>query len=258
MPSKRPNLQGLSLEPPEKAVSITDTLTLVVKGDGGAEVRVKASGITSASPVTAEATQLGDTSALQDKIVFEDLQVRHVLGKGSQGNVKLVRHRLTNHTYALKYILLDRGAEDVREALESELRQVRAVRHKNIVTSYEAYFREGRLYIVLEYMDAGSMMDVLKRRSNHFTEEMLAYVARELLYGVEHLHSLKMIHRDIKPVNVLANSRGEVKIADFGVAKKLSEGGEWTMSSQGSLIYMSPERVKGELYSMSSTYECGV
>ncbi|AAZ13359.1 protein kinase, putative [Trypanosoma equiperdum] len=253
MPPKRPKLESLCLTPSEKAVSITDTLTLVVKGDGGAEVRVKASGIASASPATSEAADVKlDPCVEVDKIKFEDLQTRHVLGKGSQGKVKLVRHRPTGKTYALKYIHLDGDTDNMREALESELRQVRAVRHRNVVTSYEAYFREGRLYIVLEYMDAGSMADILKRRSNHFTEEMLAYVARELLYGVEHLHSLKMIHRDIKPVNVLANSYGEVKIADFGVAKKLSDGGEGTMSAQGSVIYMSPERINGELYSFSS------
>ncbi|KAG8348187.1 Protein tyrosine kinase Protein kinase domain [Trypanosoma vivax] len=254
MPSKRPNLVNLQLNTSEKAVSITDTMTLVVKGDGGVEVRVKDSGIASSTAATADVGEYKSENSVtvNEKIRFEDLQTSRVLGKGSQGKVKLVRHVTTGKTYALKYIQFDGDTEDMREAIGSELRQVTALKHKNLVTSHEAYFREGRLYIVLEYMDAGSMADVLKRRSDGFSEEMLAYVARELLRGLEHLHSLKMIHRDIKPVNVLANSSGEVKIADFGVAKKLSDGDVGTVSTQGSVIYMSPERISGDVYSFRS------
>nr|CCC49940.1 putative protein kinase, fragment [Trypanosoma vivax Y486] len=295
MPSKRPNLVNLQLNTSEKAVSITDTMTLVVKGDGGVEVRVKDSGIASSTAATADVGEYKSENSVtvNEKIRFEDLQTSRVLGKGSQGKVKLVRHVTTGKTYALKYIQFDGDTEDMREAIGSELRQVTALKHKNLVTSHEAYFREGRLYIVLEYMDAGSMADVLKRRSDGFSEEMLAYVARELLRGLEHLHSLKMIHRDIKPVNVLANSSGEVKIADFGVAKKLSDGDVGTRSSHqyadaphlarfltigldpwrsdhtchwrkgrmssmllgllcGHAIYMSPERISGDVYSFRS------
>ncbi|KEG11326.1 protein kinase [Trypanosoma grayi] len=254
MAPKRPKLERLHLAPPERAVSITDTLTLVVKGDCGVELRVKESGIASGPTIPAQAAdqENGMTDLDMDKIRFEDLRTCQELGKGSQGKVKLVRHRPTGKKYALKYIQLEGDTDDMRQALESELRQVKALMHKNIVTSHEAFFKEGRLYIVLEYMDAGSMADVLRRHPSCFNEEMLAYVARELLKGLEHLHASKMIHRDIKPVNVLANSGGEVKIADFGVAKKFSGGDVETLSSQGSVIYMSPERIKAQPYSFSS------
>ncbi|ESL07378.1 protein kinase [Trypanosoma rangeli SC58] len=254
MPPKRPVLEHLKIDPPEKTVSITDTLTLVVKGDGGLEMRVKESCIASGPTFPARAAEKKDNTkdVAAEKIRFEDLRTCQELGKGSQGRVRLALHLSSKKKYAVKYIRLEEDTDSMRQALESELRQVKSLMHKNLVTSHEAFFRDGRVYIVLEYMDAGSIADVLKRHSNNFKEVMLAYVARELLQGLEHLHASKVIHRDIKPVNVLANSKGEVKIADFGVAKRFSGGDVETLSAQGSIIYMSPERIQGQPYSFNS------
>ncbi|EPY20650.1 protein kinase [Strigomonas culicis] len=250
MPPKRPQLEQLHIVPQDKAVSITDTMTLVVKGEGDVEMRVKQNGIVhtpqSATPV--DNTKI----SVMNQIRFEDLRIGQELGKGSQGKVRVVQHKVTGEKFALKYIAFSEDSDDMRLALESELRQVAAVKHKNIVSSYEAFFREGRLYIVLEYMNAGTMNDVIKRHPEGVSEEMLAYIARELFQGLEYLHSLKMIHRDIKPANVLANTKGEVKISDFGVAKTFSGGELQTLSAQGSIPYMSPERIQSIPYSFNS------
>ncbi|EPY36248.1 protein kinase [Angomonas deanei] len=101
-------------------------------------------------------------------------------------------------------------------------------------------------------MNAGTMNDVIKRHPENADEPTLAYIARELFQGLEYLHGLKMIHRDIKPANVLANTKGEVKISDFGVAKTFSGGDLQTLSAQGSIPYMSPERIQSQPYSFSS------
>eukprot|EP01084_Bolivina_argentea_P220730 374030_1 len=97
------------------------------------------------------------------------------------------------------------------------------------------------------------MNDVIRRCGGGLPEEMLAFVARELLLGLEHLHNCKVVHRDIKPANVLANSKGAVKIADFGVAKTFSEQQQdmKTASAMGSTPYMSPERIQSLPYSFS-------
>lgn len=250
MPPKRPEALGqIQVSRPENPVSITDTLTLVVKGEGGMEMRVKESGIDQRQKDAPAPVQ---NSVMSDKLKFEDLRIGHELGKGSQGKVRVVQHRVTNEKYALKYIAFESDSDDMRLALESELRHVAAVKHKNVVSSYEAFFRDGRLYIVLEYMNAGTMKDIIQKHPKQFSEPVLAYIARELFQGLAYLHSLKMIHRDIKPANVLANSRGEVKISDFGVAKTFSGGDLQTLSSQGSIPYMSPERIKSNPYSFNS------
>lgn len=251
MPPKRPKPLELHVSPEEKAVSITDTMTLVVKGEGGIEMRVKQNGIAQGPCVETPVDQ-PRSDAVLNKLKFEDLRIGSELGHGSQGKVRVVQHKITGEKYALKYLAFDGDSEDMRLALESELRQVAEVKHKNIVSSYEAFFRDGRLYIVLEYMDAGTMTDVIKRHPCDFSEEMLAYISRELFTGLEFIHSLKMVHRDIKPANVLANTKGEVKISDFGVAKKFSGSDLQTLSAQGSVPYMSPERIQSKPYSFDS------
>eukprot|EP00796_Vickermania_ingenoplastis_P003900 gene3900-2769_t len=256
MPPKRPEPLGrIAVDPKKEAVSITDTLTLVVKGEGGLEMRVKESGIdqrhTTAPAVPSPAA---DGGSISNKLKFDDLRIGGELGKGSQGKVRVVQHRVTNEKFALKYISFESNSDDIILPLSAELRRVAAVKHQNLVSSYEAFFREGRLYIVLEYMNAGTMKDIIQRHPKQFTEPILAYIARELFQGLAYLHSLKIIHRDIKPANVLANSRGEVKISDFGVAKTFVGGDLKTLSSQGSVPYMSPERIKSEPYS----FDCDV
>lgn len=250
MPPKRPGSLGpIQVAEANNAVSITDTLTLVIKGEGGMEMRVKESGIDQPSKdVPAPKKEV----EVPNRLKFEDLRIGHELGKGSQGKVRVVQHRVTSQKFAMKYIPFESDTDDYRLALESELRQVVAVKHKNVVSSYEAFFRDGRLFVVLEYMNAGTMKDIIQKHQRDFSEPILAYIARELFQGLAYLHSLKMIHRDIKPANVLANSKGEVKISDFGVAKTFSGGDLQTLSSQGSIPYMSPERIRSNPYSFNS------
>lgn len=250
MPPKRPTLAPLQQEPPApQAVSITNTMTLVVRGANGEEIRVKEGGI---APVGAAATPPTSSDApVMNALRFDDLKIGQEIGRGAQGKVRVVQHKVTGTLYALKYLTFTGDIEQMRLALQSELRQVEALKHANIVSSYEAFFRDSKLYIVLEYMNAGTMTDVVRRHPLTFTEEKVAFVARELLNGIHHLHRSNIVHRDLKPANVLANSRGEVKIADFGVATKLSSDSQQTLSSQGSVPYMSPERVKSLPYSFS-------
>ncbi|CCW65904.1 unnamed protein product [Phytomonas sp. Hart1] len=252
MPLKRPRaLKQLQVTRENQSVSITDTMTLVVKGEGGVEMRVKQTGIAQSVPSTTTMDQ-PKSDAIMNKLRFEDLHIGNELGRGSQGKVRIVQHKISSEKYALKSIVFESDSDYTRLALESELRQVAAVKHKNIVSSYEAFFRDGRLYIALEYMNAGTMNDIIKLYPEGLTEEMLAYIARELFQGLEYLHSLKIVHRDIKPANVLVNNKGEVKISDFGVAKTFSGADLQTFSSQGSIPYMSPERIKSQSYSFDS------
>ncbi|KAK7198927.1 mitogen-activated protein kinase [Novymonas esmeraldas] len=252
MPPKRPQaLEQLHVVPQDRAVSITDTMTLVVKGEGGVEMRVKQTGLAQ-GPGSSSVSDQPRSDAVMNKIKFEDLRIGAELGKGSQGKVRVAQHKITGEKYAMKYITFEGDSDDMRSALEAELRQVAVVKHHNIVSSYEAFFRDGRLYIVLEYMDCGTMSNLIDRHPEGFSEDMLAYIARELFKGLAFLHNLRMIHRDIKPANVLANTKGEIKISDFGVAKTFSGGDLQTLSAQGSMPYMSPERIQSKPYSFNS------
>ena len=226
-------------------------MTLVVRGSNGEEIRVKEGGIAPQQPAQPPLQVPTMHEPLMNTLKFDDLKIGQEIGRGAQGKVRVVQHKITAEKYALKYLTFAGDIEQMRLALQSELRQVEALKHANIVSSYEAFFRDGKLFIVLEYMNAGTMNDVIKRHPSTFTEDKIAYVARELLKGINHLHKSNIVHRDLKPANVLANSKGEVKISDFGVATKLSSDSQQTLSSQGSVPYMSPERVKSLPYSFS-------
>jgi mitogen-activated protein kinase kinase 1 len=261
MPAKRP--AGLSKlnDPPMKqedaSVKITDTMTLVVKDADGMEVRVKESGRlpvaggSTSVPLPTAVVGKPKIESLLDRILFEDLKVLDMLGAGSQGKVRKACHKVTGELYALKSIAFSDDKDATRDVLRAELKRLAALQHPNIVTSYEAYFREGKLYIVLELMDCGTLTHLIQKCGKKgIPERILSYISTGFLRGLRHLHNSGVVHRDIKPGNLLLSSAGDVKISDFGVAKDFSkQQNAETLAPVGSTPYMSPERVKGEPYS---------
>ena len=110
---------------------------------------------------------------------------------------------------------------------------------------------DGTLSICLEYMDAGSLQDVLDVGGCK-NESVLRGLAVQLCAGLDFLHGMRVIHRDIKPSNCLVNSRGIVKLADFGIARKMEDGQSVAESFIGTFEYMAPERVAGGKYTFKS------
>ena len=251
MPPKRPPpLEVAPVDRSREGVSITDTLTLVVRDEIGREMRVK-DGV-----CVKDGVSHSPDAPVLNRIHYDDLRIGTVLGKGSQGKVRLVQHRQTKQIFAMKNIEY-KGGSDAREArlaLEAELRRVEALKHENIVTSHEAFFRSGQLCIILEYMDAGSLADVINRHVGGTPTAYLAYITRSLFRGLSHLHSQKVLHRDIKPANVLANSKAEIKITDFGISRSFSDQSLQTVTVFGSMPYLSPEMLQNEPYS----FDCDV
>lgn len=253
MGPKRPPLPHLApVEKQDEGLKITDTMTLVVADAQGRELRVKQTGMRNQdnSDTKSEPGKSHGTEAVLNKIHFEDLRIGEVVGAGSQGRVRKVQHKITGEILALKSLAMSEDKEATRAAIHHELVRVEAIKHENVVSSYEAYFRDGKVYILMEYMDAGTMVSVLKRRKMvGFPENRLAMAAHHLLLGLAHLHASHVVHRDIKPANILANSKGLAKISDFGVAS--SGESKVHMTSVGSTPYMSPERIKSQPYSTS-------
>ena len=260
MPPRKPPIPPLTpIAEARPGHQVTDTMSLVIYDSAGeVQFRVR-DGVVNPSRVgdavappvvTTPATPAPATSVL-NRIRFDDLRVVEELGKGSQGKVRKVQHKETREVFALKTLTLSTeagNADATRQMLQHELVRIAAVQHQNVVTSHEAYFRENKLFILMELMDAGTVAQVLKLRGRGFPATRLAFVTRDFFTGLAHLHQSDVIHRDIKPGNLLANSKGEVKISDFGVAgtggQRLHETGV------GSAPYMSPERLNNQPYSM--------
>jgi len=141
--------------------------------------------------------------------------------------------------------------ESVRKQLLREIRSLYTCESEYIVGFYGAFLKEGKIEILLEYMDAGSLTDVMKAANNikePIPEPLLANFAFAMLQGLKYLHNLGIVHRDIKPSNVTASkTTGHVKLCDFGIAKQI-EGMNPLKTFTGTQSYMSPERIQGEDY----------
>lgn len=139
----------------------------------------------------------------------------------------------------------------LRQQLVQELRVCQEADSRFLIGYYGAYFSEGAVNIALEYMNQGSLATVVAA-SGRFTRPMLASTAYQVCRGVGYLHERKVVHRDIKPENLLVNSRGEVKVADFGILAELENTLALRKTFVGTAVYMSPERISGKSYSFSA------
>jgi serine/threonine protein kinase len=119
-----------------------------------------------------------------------------------------------------------------------------------IVSFYDAFVDRAKncMCLVMEYMSTGSLQDIVLRGGCQ-NEKILARLATGVLRGLAHIHRKHMVHRDIKPHNLLTNRQGEVKISDFGLARTLNDNSSTAKTFVGTLLYMAPERIGGGDYS---------
>ncbi|CAK9326679.1 unnamed protein product [Citrullus colocynthis] len=195
--------------------------------------------------------QTSDCKELDVDFSLEDLETVKVIGKGSGGVVQLVRHKWVGKLFALKVIQMN-IQEDIRKQIVQELKINQAAQCPHIVVCYHSFYHNGAISLVLEYMDRGSLTDVV-RQIKTILEPYLAVVCKQVLQGLVYLHHERhVIHRDIKPSNLLVNHKGEVKITDFGVSAMLASSMGQRDTFVGTYNYMSPERISGGTYDYSS------
>ena len=169
-------------------------------GTSGGGNRPSSAATNTATGTTATTTAVGAPIALDD---LEDLGV---VGSGSSGVVRKVRHRPTGEALVVKAVQLDVGNARLRRLVASELRALAGARHPHVVAYRQSYLADGAVTILMEWMDAGSLADLLAR-APRLPERLLAEVARQAAGGLAYLHDeLRIVHRDIKPSNLLLTS----------------------------------------------------
>ena len=168
------------------------------------------------------------------------------LGKGGMGEVYLAEDTELDRKIALKFLppQYDEDAE-IKTRFKREAKAAAALNHPNIITIYEVGEFEGKTYIAMEYVEGESLKECLSRQE--LSLEKSIEIAIEVCKGLSEAHQAGIVHRDIKPDNILINSKEQVKIADFGLAKvkgvsRLTKA----ESTLGTVSYMSPEQTRGE------------
>ncbi|MCL7032531.1 hypothetical protein MKW94_000401, partial [Papaver nudicaule] len=142
--------------------------------------------------------------------------------------------------------------ETLVKQIAQELKINQSAQCTNVAICYQSFYENGVISIILEYMDGGSLSDFLKKVVA-IPEPYLAAICKQVLKGLWYLHHDKhIIHRDMKPSNLLINHRGEVKITDFGVSAILATTSAERNTFVGTYNYMSPERITGEAYRYKS------
>ncbi|XP_048145638.1 serine/threonine-protein kinase PAK 3-like [Corvus hawaiiensis] len=137
--------------------------------------------------------------------------------------------------------------EEMSEELAvNEIVVMRDSRNPNIVTYLDSYLVDGELWLAMEFMDGGTLYDVLG--AVYLEEGQIGAVCRECLQGLHFLHSRRVIHRDVKSCNILVSMDGSVKLADFGLCAQLTPERDKCSSSVGTPSWMAPEVVRGEAY----------
>ncbi|XP_077365780.1 TRAF2 and NCK interacting kinase b isoform X1 [Festucalex cinctus] len=185
-----------------------------------------------------------DLSALRDPAgIFELVEL---VGNGTYGQVYKGRHVKTGQLAAIKVMDV---TGDEEEEIKAEINMLKKYsHHRNIATYYGAFIKKNppgmddQLWLVMEFCGAGSVTDLIKNtKGNSLKEEWIAYVCREILRGLTHLHQHKVIHRDIKGQNVLLTENAEVKLVDFGVSAQLDRTVGRRNTFIGTPYWMAPE-----------------
>ncbi|XP_075516168.1 mitogen-activated protein kinase kinase 6-like [Primulina tabacum] len=192
-----------------------------------------------------------EAKAIDLQFSLEDLETIKVIGKGSGGVVQLVRHKWVGTLFALKVIQMN-IQEEIRKQIVQELKINQASQCPHVVVCYHSFYHNGAISLVFEYMDRGSLVDII-RQVKTILEPYLAVVCKQVLQGLVYLHhERRVIHRDIKPSNLLVNHKGEVKITDFGVSAVLATSMGQRNTFVGTYNYMAPERISGSTYDNKS------
>jgi len=180
----------------------------------------------------------------------ELFQTLEVLGQGTYGTVYKALHIKTGKIVAAKIVgIIDK---DQLESLKKEVKILRECQSSYIVQYYGSYYKDRKIWIIIENCDAGSVLDLIKITKKNLTEEHIASIIFMVLKGLEFLHGKKMIHRDIKAGNVLLSYDGNVKLADFGVSAQLIHSYSVRNEKMGSPYWMSPEVINRNDYSFST------
>lgn len=229
----------------EDFIDMMGTLDEIIKGSSGSSTEADKSG-----PVP-DLSKESPGSFLLD-IKLTDLEVRNTLGCGAFGRVKLCREPKSDQFFALKCQSKNSIVESgLQEHVLNEMRVMRKINHPYIAKLYTALQDKCYIYFVLELLQGGELFTHLRNRGK-LSEQSARFYAATVVYAFSTLHAKKIAYRDLKPENLVMDSKGYVKLVDFGLAKQLLSGKTWTLC--GTPDYLAPEIILNEGHDLAVDY----
>ncbi|MEU7881090.1 protein kinase domain-containing protein [Microbispora bryophytorum] len=201
------------------------------------------------------------------RLIKNRYELRTQLGRGGMGTVWLAMDRMLGRLVALKEVVLTpygEGIEIQRARALREARSLARIRHPAIAEIYDVFEEGGSPWIVMVHVEGGSLDDLIRRRT--LSEREIAALGREVLAGLTAAHAAHVVHRDVKPTNIVVGHDGKVVLVDFGIAQIVGESGLTSRSIMlGTTEFMAPERIDGravgpaaDLWSLGVTFFCAL
>ena len=193
------------------------------------------------------------------KMLDDRYEILELIGSGGMANVYKARCHRLNRLVAIKILKSDLADNaDFRRRFHDESQAVAQLSHANIVSVYDVSTNPDREFIVMELIDGITLKQYMERRGRMDWRESLHFIT-QIMRGLSHAHSRGIIHRDIKPQNIMVLRDGSVKVADFGIACLANQGQTLTQEALGSVHYISPEQARGDrIDARSDIYSAGV
>ncbi|XP_056610216.1 serine/threonine-protein kinase Nek5 isoform X2 [Triplophysa dalaica] len=184
---------------------------------------------------------------------MDDYELIGQIGRGAFGRALLVRPKDSDPAmprYVIKEINMRQMSVRDRDASRKEVSLLSKMKHPNIVAFYKSFYDRNNLYILMEYCDAGDLMNrIQSQRGRVFTEQQIIHWFVQICLGLKHIHDRKVLHRDIKSQNIFLTDGGQkVKLGDFGIARTLNSTMELARTCVGTPYYLSPEICENRPY----------
>mmetsp|Transcript_8962 Transcript_8962/g.14884 ORF Transcript_8962/g.14884 Transcript_8962/m.14884 type:complete len:393 (-) Transcript_8962:263-1441(-) len=183
---------------------------------------------------------------------MENYQPLGKIGEGTYGRVFKARHRDKRTIFAVKRLRIEGEDEGIHPTAVREISFLKALNHPNIVRLYDVVFGERRISMVLEYLDYDLKQFMEARKGMPLDVECVQCFYHQLLSGLEYCHANRIIHRDLKPQNILVSKRGDVKLADFGLARAQCNPISNFSADVVTLWYRPPEALLGATHYSTS------
>ncbi len=193
------------------------------------------------------ASDTEDPPLSPDLPVIGNYRLIRELGRGAMGTVYLAHQESLARDLALKVLAPEFTREpEFQERFRREARIAASLKHPHIAQVYDADFRDGQYYIAMEYLGSRNLRDLIRERAGPFPPAQALSFLAPILQALGHAHSRGVVHRDVKPANVLVDEEGRVALTDFSIARATSEG---ALTRSGTMIgtpeYMAPEQFEG-------------